>query len=89
MPDSTGLTSWSDVKAAEKLLDEAIARRDALNQPDGWQAHESLDPEGRRHVHFNSGHFEMLERADQGLQRARDRVVAVRRAWAGLDARGL
>jgi hypothetical protein len=84
MPDATGLTSWSDVKAAERLLDEAVARRDALSVPDNWSAHESVDPNGRRHVHMASAHFELLEYADQQLQRARDRVIAVRRAWVGL-----
>lgn len=90
MPDSTGLTSWSDVRAAEKLLDEAVARRDALKEPDNWSlAHESLDRQGRRGLEFENGHFEMLERASDAITRARQRVIATRRAWAGLDDRGL
>jgi hypothetical protein len=85
MPDTIGLTTWSDVKAAERLLDEAVARRDALSEPANWSAHESLDPEGRRHIHMHAAQFELREHADQQLRRARDRVIAVRRSWAGLD----
>lgn len=54
MPDSTGLTTMADVRAAEKLLEEAVARRDALSKPDNWDATEALDPEGRRSVHFRA-----------------------------------
>ncbi len=85
--DATGLVRWDDVRAAERLLDEAIARRDALSEPSNWEAHESLDTEGRRHIHMHAAQFELREHADQQLQRARDRVIAVRRAWAGLDGR--
>jgi hypothetical protein len=88
MPDATGLVSWSDVRAAEKLLEEAVARRAALSEPDNWQANESLDPEGRRHIHFAAAQFELLEHADEAVKRARSRVIATRRAWVGLTEGG-
>jgi hypothetical protein len=78
----------ADVRAAEKLLEEAVARRDALSEPDNWDATEALDPEGRRSVHFRSGHFGLLEHANASVKRAHDRVLAVRRSWAGLSLDG-
>jgi hypothetical protein len=84
--DAVGLIRMSDVVAAERLLDEAVARRDALRQPENWAgARESVDREGRRTLELEAAHFEIREAADLQVQRARQRVIATRRAWCGLD----
>lgn len=88
--DTTGLVRDADLRAAERLLDEAVARRDALKLPENWAgARESLDREGRKAIEVGAAHFELLEQAGQQVQRARERVIATRRAWLGLPPEGI
>ncbi|MBY0442058.1 MAG: hypothetical protein K2Q25_08005 [Mycobacteriaceae bacterium] len=87
--DATGLVRLDDVRAAEKILDEAIAKRDLLREPDNWPgAYETLNRKGRKVIQLESLNLELAEAADAAVQRARRRVIAVRRAWLGLDDGG-
>ena len=87
--DLAGLTTWREVRESEDALRAALDKRRRLSEPDNWLAVESVDKEGRKQLNFRNAHFELCELADQQVERSRQRVLAVRRAWAGIDGRGL
>jgi hypothetical protein len=87
--DLAGLTTWREVRESEDQLRAAVEKRRRLDEPDAWKATESVDKEGRKQLNFRNVHFELTEHADQQVERACQRVLAVRRAWAGIDGRGL
>ena len=84
--DSLGTVRSEDLRAAERLLDEAIAKRDALREPENWSAHEWVDEQGRRKLSVRNVQFELQEHADQQVQRAVQSLFALRRQWLGLSA---
>ncbi|MEU7628671.1 hypothetical protein AB0C34_01615 [Nocardia sp. NPDC049220] len=70
-----------DLIESEERVDAAEREYRELMKPENWSAHESLDKEGRRHLHVNELTFQRQDQALKRLEAARSDSIALRRAF--------
>jgi hypothetical protein len=72
-----------DLIAAEEALEAAEKESRALRQnPEEWSAFESLDREGRRHLHVSAAQFQRQDFLDVQVQARMRELFALRQQFA-------